>query len=64
MSDKPRVMGSGCFGGVVGAILGIVIGGFIGPLIATSNNELRNNPDPAAKQMSGIFDACSGFFGW
>lgn len=63
MSDKPRVMGSGCFGGVVGAILGIVIGGFIGPLIATSNNELRNNPDPAAKQMSGIFDACSGFFG-
>lgn len=56
-------MGGGCFGGIVGAILGVVIGGVVGPLIATSHNELRNNPDPAAKQVSGMIDACSGFFG-
>lgn len=64
MGDKPaRAMGGSCLGGIVGAVLGIAIGGFIGPVIAKSNNDLRNNPDPAAKQLSGLFDGCFGFFG-
>jgi hypothetical protein len=67
MSDKPRVMMSGCGGGVCGAFLGMVIGGFIGPLIATSNHrDLRANRDardPMAKSMSEIFDGCGAFFG-
>jgi hypothetical protein len=64
MTDEPvKAMGGGCLGGLLGAVLGIVIGGFVGPVIATSKNDLRNNPDPFAKQVSGAFDGCAGFFG-
>lgn len=64
MADEPvKTMGRGCFGGLLGAFLGIIIGGYVGPVIATSKNDLRNNPDPFAKEMSGLFDGCLGFVG-
>jgi hypothetical protein len=62
MADgRLNAMGGGCVGGLAGVFLGLVIGAWIGPMIATFKNNLRKNPDPLAKQWSGIFDGCSGF---
>ena len=64
MPDEPvKAMGGGCLGGLLGAFLGIVTGGFVGPVLATTTNDLRGNPDPFAKQASGLFDGCFGFIG-
>lgn len=65
MSDEPaKTMGGGCLGGMLGAVAGVVVGGFIGPLIATSDNSLRGQADPLAKDLSTLFDACFGFVGF
>lgn len=64
MADEPvKAMGGGCVGGLLGAFLGVVIGGLVGPVIVTSKNDLRGNPDPFAQQVSGLFDGCFGFVG-
>jgi hypothetical protein len=34
------------------------------PLIATSDNSLRGQADPFAKDLSALFDACFGFVGF
>lgn len=64
MADEPaKAMGGGCFGGLLGASIGVAIGGFVGPSIMTSGNNLRNDRDPMAKELSTIFDGCFGFLG-